>query len=360
MNTVPRQIDVVVMGGGPAGSATAFLLGKAGLSTLILNPPRKYSPLGETLPAAAAPILRHLGVWNSFCEQETPRLDGIASAWGGGSLECRDLFSTPGGSGWILDRRHFDDMLLHHCRQVSTLLVPQAATHIDRLARRRGWQIGFSEAGSQQTVCCRYLVNAAGKQGSARIPIRNPRMVLDRLIGAVAHFESGCNHQYPLVEAVDDGWFYSSLLPEGHTAVVYFTDADIYTARRKEDPRYFASQLKKAVHTSARIGRPNLLVSPRIVSAVTSRMSEPVGRDWISVGDATCSLDPMSSLGIFKAIDSAARACESVIDALRGKANPNGYRNWSQGIFEAYLKTRRKMYGQERRWSSTFWQRRSA
>ncbi len=360
MDDMPRQVDVVVMGGGPAGLASASLLGKAGLSTLILNPAHSYSPIGETLPAAAARILRHLGVWNIFCEQEPPRLDGIASAWGGSNLECRDLFSTPGGSGWILDRQHFDNMLLHHCRQVSTLVAHQAAIHIDRLARRGGWQIGFSEAGGKRTVCCRYLVNAAGKHGSARIPIRNPRMILDRLIGAVAHFESGCNHTYPLVETVDDGWFYSSLLLKGRTAVVYFTDADIYAARHKEDPRYFASQLKKAVHTSARIGRLDTLASPRIVSAVTSRVNEAVGRDWISVGDATCSFDPMSSLGIFKAIDSAARACDAVIDALRGKANLNAYGRWSRGVFEAYLRTRKLLYGQERRWNSTFWQRRNA
>src|ERR1700735_1659026 len=94
MDEVPRQVDVVLMGGGPAGSATALLLGKAGLSTLILNPAPKYSRLGETLPAAAAPLLRHLGVWNSFCEQDPSRLGGLASAWGGSNLECRDLFST--------------------------------------------------------------------------------------------------------------------------------------------------------------------------------------------------------------------------------------------------------------------------
>jgi 2-polyprenyl-6-methoxyphenol hydroxylase-like FAD-dependent oxidoreductase len=360
MNAVPRQIDVVVMGGGPAGSATAFLLGKAGLSTMILNPPRKYSPLGETLPAAAAPILRHLGVWNSFCELETPRLDGIASAWGGGRLECRDLFSTPGGAGWILDRQPFDKMLLHHCIQVSTLVVPQAATHIERLARRGGWQIGFYEAGSQRTVCCRYLVNAAGKQGSARIPVQNSRMTLDCLIGAVAHFENSAGHPYSLVETVDDGWFYSSLFPKGPTAVVYFTDADIYATRRKTNSRYFASQLKKAVHTSARIGHAEMLVPPSLVSAVTSRMHEAAGRDWISVGDATCSFDPMSSLGIFKAIDSPTRACESIIDALRGRVNLFAYQSWSHQVFEAYLGTRKRLYGQERRWSSTFWQRRIA
>lgn len=360
MNAVPRQVDVVVLGGGPAGSATALLLSKAGFSTLIVNPARKYSPLGETLPAAAAPILRHLGAWNSFCEQENPALDGLASAWGGESLECRDLFSTPGGAGWILDRQSFDQMLLRHCTRVGALVGPQSATHIERLARRDGWRIDCSEVGSRRTVCCRYLVNAVGKQGSVRIPGQNSRITLDCLIGAVAYFENCCGHPYPLVESVDDGWFYSTPLPKGRTAAVYFTDADIYAVRRKTDSQYFASQLKKAVHTSARIGRSDKLATPKIVSAVTSRMQKAAGRDWISVGDATCSFDPMSSLGIFKAIDSAARACETVADALRGKGNPNAYESWSRAIFNSYLGTRRKLYGQERRWNSTFWQRRNA
>jgi flavin-dependent dehydrogenase len=89
-------------------------------------------------------------------------------------------------------------------------------------------------------------------------------------------------------------------------------------------------------------------------------MHEAAGPDWISVGDATCSFDPMSSLGIYKAIDSATRACDSIVDALRGRANLNGYQSWSHEVFEAYLGTRRKLYGRERRWSSTFWRRRNA
>jgi 2-polyprenyl-6-methoxyphenol hydroxylase-like FAD-dependent oxidoreductase len=160
MRAVSRQVDVVVIGGGPAGSATALLLRKAGFSTLILNPPRKYSPLGETLPAAAAPILRYLGVWNRFCEQEAPRLDGLASAWGGSSLECRDLFSTPGGSGWILERQPFNQMLLHHCTQVGTLVVPQAATHIERLAR-------------SQPAVCQSVLELLPADKTARFPANN-------------------------------------------------------------------------------------------------------------------------------------------------------------------------------------------
>jgi 2-polyprenyl-6-methoxyphenol hydroxylase-like FAD-dependent oxidoreductase len=360
MDEMPRQVDVVLMGGGPAGSATALLLGKAGLSTLILNPAHKYSRLGETLPAAAAPLLRHLGVWNSFSEQDPSRLGGLASAWGGSNLECRDLFSTPGGSGWIVDRKRFDNMLLQRCSQDAAHVIPHAAIQIDRLPRRQGWQVGFSGSGGKRMVRCRCLVNAAGKNGSTSLPIHNRRMILDRLIGAISYFESGADRGYSLVETVDDGWFYSSPLPEGSTAVVYFTDADIYAARRREDPQYFASQLKKASHTSARIGHLEMLIAPKIVSAVTSRRVEAVGCDWISVGDATCSFDPMSSLGIFKALDAATKACDWVTGVLRGKANSKAYGNWARGIFDAYLRTRRMLYGQERRWSSTFWQRRHA
>ena len=360
MDSLPRQVDVIVMGGGPAGSATTLLLGKAGLSTLILNPARKYFSLGETLPAAAAPVLRHLGVWDSFCEQHQARLAGIASAWGGSSLECRDLFSTHGGSGWILDRARFDDMLLHFCKQVSTVAIPQGAILVDRPPVRNGWRVHFRESAGERTVSCRYLVNATGKGGIRCLPVSNRRTQLDRLIGAVTFFEGKSAPGYALVETVDDGWFYSAPVSNSKTAVVYFTDADIYAVRRRKDPEYFVSQLKRTIHTSARIHSLVPLTSPKVVSAVTSHMNHTVGCDWISVGDASCSFDPMSSLGIFKAIDSAARACSAVIDSLRGRANWNSYGKWLDQVFKTYLRTRETFYGQEQRWKSPFWQRRHA
>jgi flavin-dependent dehydrogenase len=101
------------------------------------------------------------------------------------------------------------------------------------------------------------------------------------------------------------------------------------------------------------------MAKPMIVSAATSRRELVAGDGWISVGDAAQSLDPLSSLGLFKALDSARRACECILGELNGRAT-EPYQQWSDAIFSYYLKNRSRFYQSERRWpGSVFWQRRA-
>ena len=83
------------------------------------------------------------------------------------------------------------------------------------------------------------------------------------------------------------------------------------------------------------------------------------GPGWIAVGDAAMSWDPLSSLGIYKALDSGLRALESVAGALRQNTSCAKYTDWSDNVFRHYMVLRNKTYKEQRRWpGSQFWKRR--
>src|ERR1700678_4774249 len=78
-----RAVDLVVIGGGPAGSATAIALAQLGWSVTILERSHYESTrLGETLPPEIKRPLVALGAWERFLADGPMASPGITAAWG--------------------------------------------------------------------------------------------------------------------------------------------------------------------------------------------------------------------------------------------------------------------------------------
>jgi flavin-dependent dehydrogenase len=221
------------------------------------------------------------------------------------------------------------------------------------------WELVTVRLANVSRIRSRYLVDATGRTGSASLRQLSSTIVIDRLIGVGTLFPERCTTPYILIEAVDAGWFYSAALPDGRLAVMYFTDADLYARAGTERKAYFARQLDKAHRTRARVATDPTPENLLILSAATTRRTRVCGRGWIAVGDAALGFDPLSSLGIFKALDSASRASRQVINALDGKTESSSYEDWSTQVFGHYLGHRERYYSRETRWpGSPFWARR--
>jgi flavin-dependent dehydrogenase len=360
MTDCPQAVDAIVVGGGPAGATTALLLVRAGISTLLLeSSDGSAQPIGETLPPVANRLLRDLDLWDAFGKQGHRASEGIISAWSDDHPQANDFFVSAQGPGWNLDRTRFDVMLLQECESAGAVISRRSRLLACHRTPDRRWLLEFRKNGRRYRTHSRHLVDATGKLGA--VPLRGlaRRVAMDRLIGVASFLPCADASRYTIVEAVDDGWFYSARLPRERIAVMYFTDADIYSARRKTDSHYWNTQLNKARHTRDRIRNaavpPNLIIVP----ATTTRREQSAGEGWIAVGDAAQSFDPLSSLGIFKALDSARCASETVTTVLSGTDPGGSYANWSREVFGHYLRRRAEYYKSQRRWAgSTFWERR--
>jgi len=355
----PKAVDVAVVGGGPAGASIAILLARAGVSTAVFNrSDGNDQRIGETLPPVANKLLQDLGVWSSFWNQKHLAAEGVVSAWNDTQLPVNDFFRSPQGTGWSLDRNRFDAMLLEESERVGAIVYRGASIVSCSTCYTQGWQLESCRNGSTFGVLARYLVDASGKTGSGALAFLSRRIVMDRLIGIARFFKCNDRSRYTLVEAAEEGWFYSAGLPNRRFVTVYFTDADIYAHGRKADPHYWKTQVDKAVHTSNRLRQVSASCCERIVSAATSRRARVSGRGWI-VGDAALNFDPLSSLGIYKALDSTTQACNSILRTLRGDRRDLSYSNWSDAVFTLYMNERLNSYRAQQRWvGATFWERR--
>jgi len=355
-----RHFDVAVIGGGPAGTATALCLSKAGYSVLVIEASKyeKFRP-GETLSPTVTSRLNQLGVLDRFLQQGPSASAGIASAWGKSQIDINDFLFDTYGNGWQVDRIAFDQMLAHAAAAVGATVW--TGTHLLNRPRRRNktWHCQMKRDGSHLACTAAFLVDATGRCGSPSLAMPSSRRVIDRLIGIVwtgKHYEQW---SYPLVESIDDGWFYSASLPGKQAIIAYMTDCDIYREKIRTCRNIWWHALHRTTHTRKRFPAAADDLDVKVFSAASTWRQQTIGKSWCAVGDATVGFDPLSGLGVQHAIDSAIHAADSVGKYLAHNESLDGYRKWLNYCFERYLIERQGYYSREKRWRvSPFWQRR--
>jgi len=166
-----------------------------------------------------------------------------------------------------------------------------------------------------------------------------------------------------LVEAVEEGWWYSAALPGSGLIAVYMTDADLLPPPGSW-LNFWRERLNQTCVTRGvlRSSRRPLAWPPgaRVVAANSSWLDSTSGRNWVAVGDAGLAFDPLSSHGILHAVTSGMDAANVLQRCLAGDSSALGeYDEREHQRRREYARLHADYYGRERRWpKSVFWSRR--
>jgi flavin-dependent dehydrogenase len=360
-----RLLDVVIVGGGPAGTSTALSLARAGRSVTILERSHyESSRVGETLPPEVRRPLTELGLWERFRAEGHLASPGIASAWGRPKLYDNDFIVNPQGSGWHVDRRRFDVMLAQAAAEAGVEVLRGARLMSVARDSSAGWRLEAQVDERRWETRAAILVDASGRSASPARRLGGHRITYDRLVGLVGLVPpdpaSPNRDRRTLIEAVETGWWYTAPLPDGRRIAVFLTDADLLSAGRVARARTWRQQLGRAPHTRSRLVPDTPGVEPWIVPARTARLERVTSAGWLAVGDAACSFDPLSSQGVTSALESGLAAARALDASFRGDRRAlDDYADRVEAEFRDYLHSRADYYGRERRWpGSPFWRRR--
>ena len=245
-----KEYDVVVIGGGPAGSTLASFLSQWGRRVLVLEKesfPRHH--VGESLLPGTLAIMKRLGVLEKVRHAGFVPKFGATYVWGKSRkpwsvnfIELSENMRARGGlidHSFQVDRAKFDKILLDHCKESgATVLEGCRATGIDRDEQQTTHVSYMDQAGIPQVASCEFCVDATGQNcflGNS-LDLREFNESL-RNIALYGYFQGGrpLDHLVPnpdpkhngniFVAATESGWIWYIPLGGGRYSVGLVTDS---------------------------------------------------------------------------------------------------------------------------------------
>lgn len=354
------EVDVVIIGGGPSGAASAIVLAKSGLRVALIERTNYESErVGETFPPEICIPLHELGLWERFKSAGHSESPGIISCWGNSRSYENDFIFDPFGNGWHVDRRQFDRMLGEAAGEAGARVFLSTAVKGCATDNQGCWIVHAKREGKPLRFHATYIVDAVGR---ARAPGGCSTRPYDKLIGCVAFLnarQAPGDETRAIIEACPDGWWYACGLPHDRLVVALMTDSDLIPKGRRNAIDVFWSGLRGTQFGAGWLDsvRPDGVF---VRFAANTYFREMALTNRLSVGDAAMAFDPLSSAGVMKALTSGQAAARALLAAEAG--DTLALSKYSEGLateFLTYMETRLQYYRLERRWpNSPFWKRR--
>ncbi len=324
MPGAPEQVDVVVAGGGPAGSATASLLARAGFSVLLVDRaafPRDKA-CSEYMSPEAVRILARLGVVGTLERAGAFPLEGMkvtgprgASAHGKFALAGHRPFRATGLS---ISRRILDHELLNVARGAGSVVLER--TCVEELLYDRGIVAGVvvrDNVGQRHSLRARLTVGADGLRSVVARRLGQRKRGASHRMAFVAHV-ARVPGMGPSAELHFREHGYIGLNQIGHdqTNVALVVPRERAAGARGGLQRFFAETLAEFPGVQERVEagevvRPILATGPFGV-----RSSRVIAPGALLVGDAADFFDPATGDGIYSALRGAELVADTAAAAL--------------------------------------------
>ncbi len=352
------HFPVAIIGGGPAGLATSLTLSARGIPHCMVDAkPQAIHKAGEAIPPNAKPLLRQLGIDQLLPHKNHSPYYGNKTCWGDDELRQEEFVSDVHGHGYLLDRLLFEEQLRELIQSPFCTELWGYKLHSVQNESQGLKLLVESNTDSNQLECL-YAIDATGRKASLCRQLGMLKTSLDDQFALTAHLPvSSPLEQQIYIEATEDGWWYAAPFGQEHMNLMFFTSKELIPVKT-ELTAFLSSQLKRTKFIRTITGALNLLSEDiSIMPAGTSCLDVPYGDNWLAVGDAAYSYDPISSYGITSGLAAGYYAAHALADTLAGKEGGfDVYRYLMENAFQAYLEKLQTHYALEKRWpESPFW-----
>ncbi len=365
--------DVVVVGGGPAGSTAATLLARTGRRVLVLERERfpRYH-IGESLLSATLPILAHVGVLDEIERHGFIRKPGGTFLWGSNKHPWSFWFrEDPGGypHAFHVVRAEFDELLLRHSSQHGAEVLEGA--NVETVTGLGPFRVRARFAhGLERVVEARHVVDASGQQAllgrDHGLREFNPffkNLAIWSYFADAGRMEGELRDNI-LSAAHSEGWCWYIPLHDGTISVGAVVDAARWKARTS--PEGLQQTLRTLIDGCGPVVqmlRGARQVAPvRAIRDYSYSSTRFFHGEALLAGDAACFIDPVFSTGVHLACLAGLLAADALEETLRGRRDAAAaladYDAAYRRAFERYRRFVTFFYNHHADPDSYFWQAR--
>jgi flavin-dependent dehydrogenase len=252
--------------------------------------------LGESLSPGVLPLLEMIGAREDVERAGFRRVTRVSTTWDG-DLDERDADPL----GLLVDRGRFDTLLLERARTLGVRVL-QPASIVDRRRDGDRWILRVDAAGQSMDLEANVLADAGGR--TAALPGRRSASAV-RTFALYGYWRGSSLPEQPRIEAGADAWYWGVPLPDGRYNTLVFVDA---ARLREEHAASITGLFQRLIAASGLMtGCHDAQIDGDVhaVDATPYLDEDCVTASSIKIGDAALAIDPLSSSGVQKAIQSA-------------------------------------------------------
>lgn len=340
-----ENYDVIVIGGGPAGSTAATLIAQNGQRVLLLE--RDAEPtfkIGESLIPATYWTFKRLGMLNRLRKSHFPQKYSVQfySRTGKASAPFYFFETNPHESSvtWQVLRSEFDQMLLDNASENGVdvrrgvgvrKVIFEGKKAIGVVIQNRGNSELSTPDKDTETVYGTVIVDSTGQSSligrQLKLNSVEPNLKKASLFTHYegGHRDSGIDEGATLILHTEekDSWFWSIPLPYNRTSVGVVGELDYLLQNRRDADgklnaqKIFDEELDRCQPLKQRLEGAKQLFPIQTTKDFSYRASKIAGEHWVLIGDAFGFLDPVYSTGLFLALQSGEMAADTIIEAFR-------------------------------------------
>jgi flavin-dependent dehydrogenase len=319
------MIDVVVIGGGPAGSTAATLLARKGFSVTLLE--REHFPrfqVGESLLPYNNDLFERLGVTVPMAEGSfTPKYGaGFFTADGalGYTFRFRDNLPEAYHSSFQVKRAEFDELLLRNAASSGVeVREGTAVTAVDLADPKRA----TVTTANGERIDARFVVDASGHGAFLGNRIGDKEDVEElKKVAVFAHYKNvprpeGRDAGNTIIVVLRDAWFWLIPVSADTMSVGLVVGQDHLRGCGLTPEELLQRTIDGAPYLAERMKDAERVTPVYVRRDFSFMMKRRTGKNFALVGDAAGFLDPIFSTGVFMAMKSADIAADAIEQRLR-------------------------------------------